>query len=216
MSGKERDIRDRRALCSDRLGPRRPGGFGRGSCDLDDRPFARWRYWTGWIFVTDSEYPISGVVGARYCSPQPGGSGPRVERSVWISGAVSTSRATRSRSPNVMRLWKGSPTESGRAAAIREAVRVLEPGGRLAVADIGTTDEYQRLLTELTLADVTCRDQGWRGWWGSQVGVRLLAARSTRGMFSSGFSQRIASTQAGTLIRLARRSIPRSNPAAQF
>jgi arsenite methyltransferase len=51
----------------------------------------------------------------------------------------------------------------GRDAALAEAVRVLRPGGRLAIADIQQTAQYQRKLTELGLAPQR-RPLGWRGW----------------------------------------------------
>jgi SAM-dependent methyltransferase len=55
---------------------------------------------------------------------------------------------------------------SGRAAAIDQAVRVLRPGGRLAVADIRATAEYERRLRELGMSDVVRRPLGWRFWFG--------------------------------------------------
>lgn len=46
------------------------------------------------------------------------------------------------------------PAATERAAALRETVRVLKPGGRVLLADIACQDEYLRLLAELGLEDV--------------------------------------------------------------
>ena len=54
----------------------------------------------------------------------------------------------------------------GRLAAIDEAVRVLRPGGRLAIADISAVNGYRDRLAELGLADVEVRPLGWPMWWG--------------------------------------------------
>ncbi|WP_158885712.1 class I SAM-dependent methyltransferase [Amycolatopsis anabasis] len=67
--------------------------------------------------------------------------------------------------------------EAGRAQAIREAVRVLKPGGRLAIADITATSAYRRTLLEESMSGVTVRDQGWRGWWsGPWMPTKLVTA----------------------------------------
>lgn len=52
----------------------------------------------------------------------------------------------------------------GRDEAIAEAVRVLRPGGRLAVFDIQATQQYQTKLAELGVS-AQRRGMGWRGWW---------------------------------------------------
>ena len=44
--------------------------------------------------------------------------------------------------------------EAGRAAAVREIVRVLKPGGRLAIADIRHTREYASVLRECQMLDI--------------------------------------------------------------
>jgi arsenite methyltransferase len=58
------------------------------------------------------------------------------------------------------------PSAAGRRAALDEAVRVLRPGGRLAVADLWATNRHRERLVELGLTDVRRRDLGWRMWWG--------------------------------------------------
>jgi arsenite methyltransferase len=55
---------------------------------------------------------------------------------------------------------------AGRRAAVDEAVRVLRPGGRLAIADLWATNRHRTRLRELGLTDVRRRNLGWRMWWG--------------------------------------------------
>ena len=54
---------------------------------------------------------------------------------------------------------------AGRERAIDEAVRVLKPGGRLLIADMLGTRDYERRLAELGMAAVRRRSLGWRMWW---------------------------------------------------
>jgi arsenite methyltransferase len=59
------------------------------------------------------------------------------------------------------------PGRAAREQAIREAARVLRPGGRLTLADLGFTRQYAgQLRDELGWGDVRRRNLGWRMWWG--------------------------------------------------
>jgi len=68
-------------------------------------------------------------------------------------------------------------TRAGRTKAIDEAVRVLRPGGRLLIADLRATKEYQNHLAALGIRDVTRSNLGWRMWWsGPWLPTRLVTA----------------------------------------
>jgi arsenite methyltransferase len=58
------------------------------------------------------------------------------------------------------------PGNEARLCAIDEAVRVLRPGGRVVIADLGFTRLYATRLSQRGMANVRRRDLGWRAWWG--------------------------------------------------
>jgi arsenite methyltransferase len=67
-------------------------------------------------------------------------------------------------------------SDAGRDKAISEAMRVLRPGGRLAVADILATKRYQAKLAELGVP-AQRSGLGWRGWWsGPWMSTSLVMA----------------------------------------
>jgi len=61
-----------------------------------------------------------------------------------------------------------------RAQALAEAVLVLAPGGRLAIADIKHTRSYAKELSRLGMLDVTRRSLGWRFWYGNPIAATWL------------------------------------------
>lgn len=66
---------------------------------------------------------------------------------------------------------------AGRRAAIDEAVRVLRPGGRLAIADLWAMNKHRTRMQELGLTDIRQRNLGWRVWWGGPwLPTRLVTA----------------------------------------
>ncbi|MFI2435854.1 class I SAM-dependent methyltransferase [Streptomyces sp. NPDC018693] len=70
------------------------------------------------------------------------------------------------------------PDREGRRQAVREAYRVLKPGGRLLVLDLFHTADYRRTLLAAGAVDVTRTDVGPRMWWsGPWIPTRALGAR---------------------------------------
>lgn len=66
---------------------------------------------------------------------------------------------------------------AGREKSIEQAIRVLRPGGKLMIADIRATRQYQTHLVRLGMSEVTRRRLGWRFWYGAPwAGTRLVAA----------------------------------------
>jgi ubiquinone/menaquinone biosynthesis C-methylase UbiE len=74
-----------------------------------------------------------------------------------------------------------------RRKAVAEALRVLKPGGRLAIADIRATSHYERALEALGAVHVQRRRLGWRFWWGNPfAATSLVTASSGQATASSG------------------------------
>jgi len=56
---------------------------------------------------------------------------------------------------------------AGRLKAIDEAIRVLEPRGRLLIADLIWTGTYAQRLRERGMQDVVDKPLDWRFWYGA-------------------------------------------------
>jgi arsenite methyltransferase len=69
------------------------------------------------------------------------------------------------------------PSAEGRRQALDQAVRVLRPGGRLAVADLWETQHHATHLRALGWRNVQRRNLGWRMWYGGPwFSTRLVTA----------------------------------------
>jgi arsenite methyltransferase len=69
------------------------------------------------------------------------------------------------------------PTHAGRRQALDHAVRVLRPGGRLAIADLWETRQHAEHLRKLGWRNVRRRNLGWRMWYGGPwFATRLVTA----------------------------------------
>ena len=69
------------------------------------------------------------------------------------------------------------PTHTGRRSALTEAMRVLRPGGRLAIADLWETRRHAAHLREHGWHNVQHHSVGWRMWYGGPwVSTRLVTA----------------------------------------
>jgi SAM-dependent methyltransferase len=63
---------------------------------------------------------------------------------------------------------------AAREKAIDEAVRVLRPGGRLIIADVRGTRQYESRLAKLGMIGVARRRLGWRAWRGGAAAATPL------------------------------------------
>jgi hypothetical protein len=96
------------------------------------------------------------------------------------------------------------PGEFERAAAKLAPgveIRVLEPGGKIIIADISHTDEYADWLTEAGMESVTLQDLGVRGWWNKSTLFELSARVPEQNsfiLFEKSFTDQINHARRGT------------------
>jgi SAM-dependent methyltransferase len=78
--------------------------------------------------------------------------------------------------------------DADRRQAVAEGFRVLEPGGRMVVADIRATATYEDALRTLGASNIERTRLGWRFWWGNPFAATTLLAASKppAALFSAG------------------------------
>lgn len=69
--------------------------------------------------------------------------------------------------------------KTGRLESLQEMNRVLQPGGRLVIVDLGfTCQEYHEALRRLGFTDIRVTGNGYNGWWsGPWMPTLTLTAR---------------------------------------
>jgi ubiquinone/menaquinone biosynthesis C-methylase UbiE len=70
----------------------------------------------------------------------------------------------------------GLRNHSRRLHAVREAARVLKPGGRLLITDMLWTRRYAQHLQQLGMQQAEQRSSGWRFWYAPFLGADLVMA----------------------------------------
>jgi arsenite methyltransferase len=73
------------------------------------------------------------------------------------------------------------PSHDGRRIALNEAIRVLKPGGRLAIADLWETKQHAEHLRRQGWQQVERKSVGWRMWYGGPwISTHLVTATKPR------------------------------------